>query len=37
MYGQWCEFSYTIDKTTKSDAKSKCDTYVQGTTVCELD
>jgi hypothetical protein len=28
--------NYTIANTTKSDAKTKCDTYVSGTTVCEL-
>ncbi|HOY33409.1 MAG TPA: hypothetical protein PKW80_16135 [Bacteroidales bacterium] len=27
---------YTIEKTTKADAETKCNTYITGTTVCEL-
>lgn len=28
---------YTIEQKTKADAKTACDVYVTGTTVCELD
>ena len=28
--------NYTIENSTKADAKTACDVYVTGTTICEL-